>query len=234
VRFVRGALAPRRAVALQAVLASRRGPPARAARSPSPAQDPTEAAVAEPMKACRSCGSVKPLSAFPRHGGTKDGRRHHCQDCTPPRRPTRLEQRIADLEKANAKLTALLVEAYGHIRGGFQSALQRRALIVRIDQGLRWLSEIDMERPPPLKKFRPPVRYQNPDCLEEKWCGRGRMPRWLRAKLDAGAALADLGAPEAGLLREEFAAVRGVVLGQQDHGCRLNPPKALQEGTHSF
>jgi hypothetical protein len=146
---------------------------ARAARAPSPARAPTEAVVAELTKACRSCGSVKPLSAFARHGATQDGRRHRCRNCEPPRRPTQRDEKIAELLEANAKLTALLHEAYIGLRGGFQSVVERRHRLL-------------------------------------------------------------LGAPEAALLREEFAAVGGVVLGQLDHGCRLNPPKALQEGTLSF
>jgi DNA-binding protein H-NS len=171
---------------------------ARATRTPSPAPAPTEVAVAEPMKACRSCGSVKPLGAFARHGTSKDGRRHRCRDCEPPRRPPRREQRIAELRDANAKLTALLVEAYGHIRGGFQSALQRRALLARINQGVRWLSELETpERPPPVKRYKPPVRYRNPADPLEHWSGRGRMPRWLRAKIEAGAALLDFKIPDA-------------------------------------
>ena len=105
---------------------------ARAARAPSPTQAPTEAAVAEPMKACRSCGAMRPLSAFLRHGGTKDGRRHRCADCTPPRRPTRLEQWTAELEDANAKLATLLHEAYVGLRGGFQSIVARRCVLARI------------------------------------------------------------------------------------------------------
>jgi DNA-binding protein H-NS len=106
------------------------------------------------------------------------------------------DARVAELEQANAKLAALLHEAYAGLRGGFASVIARRALLARMHQGLRWLSESQTpELPPPVPRYKPPVRYRNTDCLEEKWSGRGRMPRWLRAKLDAGAALADFKIP---------------------------------------
>ncbi|HED14285.1 MAG TPA: H-NS histone family protein [Gammaproteobacteria bacterium] len=30
-------------------------------------------------------------------------------------------------------------------------------------------------------------KYRNPENIEETWTGRGQLPRWIRAKLEAGA-----------------------------------------------
>ena len=35
------------------------------------------------------------------------------------------------------------------------------------------------------------VKYRDPENQENAWTGRGMMPRWLRAKIDAGAKLED-------------------------------------------
>jgi DNA-binding protein H-NS len=35
------------------------------------------------------------------------------------------------------------------------------------------------------------VKYMNPDNRSETWTGRGRQPRWLVAKLNKGAKIAD-------------------------------------------
>jgi DNA-binding protein H-NS len=173
----------------------------RAARAPARSRQPaaeSSTVVVEPIiKACRACGVLKPLTAFARHGSTTDGRRHHCRDCKPPRQIPRIEK-LTELQEANAKLTALLHEAYAGIRGGFKSVIERRSLLARINQGLRWLSEVETpERPPPMKRFKPPVRYRNPANPTEQWSGRGKMPRWLKAKLEAGAALVDFKLPAA-------------------------------------
>ena len=37
-----------------------------------------------------------------------------------------------------------------------------------------------------------PPKYRNPDNTNEVWTGRGNKPRWVRAKLEAGAKLDDL------------------------------------------
>ena len=36
---------------------------------------------ATPVKRCRKCGELKPLDDFPRHRGSKDGRRSRCKPC---------------------------------------------------------------------------------------------------------------------------------------------------------
>lgn len=35
------------------------------------------------------------------------------------------------------------------------------------------------------------ARYRNPDNIDESWTGRGKQPRWLAAKLAAGAKIDD-------------------------------------------
>ncbi|NLD08930.1 MAG: H-NS histone family protein [Xanthomonadaceae bacterium] len=39
----------------------------------------------------------------------------------------------------------------------------------------------------PRKGRKVPPKYQNPDNPEEKWSGRGKMPVWMREKVEAGA-----------------------------------------------
>jgi DNA-binding protein H-NS len=34
-------------------------------------------------------------------------------------------------------------------------------------------------------------KYRNPDNRSETWSGRGRLPRWLQAKVDGGAKVED-------------------------------------------
>jgi len=46
-------------------------------------------------------------------------------------------------------------------------------------------SGVSIPKPPAV------IRYQNPDNPSETWAGRGRKPKWLTAKLDAGRTMED-------------------------------------------
>ena len=46
--------------------------------------------------------------------------------------------------------------------------------------------------PPPVKLVNPSTpKYRDPDKPENTWAGRGKMPGWLKEKLEAGASLED-------------------------------------------
>lgn len=42
-----------------------------------------------------------------------------------------------------------------------------------------------------LKKRKLPIKYKNPDNTDDVWSGRGRTPRWMTAKIKAGAKAED-------------------------------------------
>jgi DNA-binding protein H-NS len=57
-----------------------------------------------------------------------------------------------------------------------------------LERLVRQLSEQSHKRRP-YPEIAP--KYFNPDNPDETWCGRGLQPRWLKARLQAGAALSD-------------------------------------------
>ena len=80
------------------------------------------------------------------------------------------------------------IEAEINARGTLElDALKDRLRAIAEAQGVT-LAELFAQRKP--RKAATP-KYRNPEDPSEVWSGRGKPPRWLKEKLDAGAQLAE-------------------------------------------
>lgn len=96
---------------------------------------------------------------------------------------------VADLEKLTSQAGALIAQKKE------QELNDAYDNIVKIAEGVGLTLEELVARGGKNAKAtaRKPVaaRYRNPDNAEESWTGRGKQPRWLSAKIAAGAKIED-------------------------------------------
>ena len=84
-------------------------------------------------------------------------------------------------------LRGMSVDALLKLRADIDQTLSSRAAQLRKE--LSRLSGRSLKGASPLKGRKAPVKYR--DRAGNTWAGRGARPRWLRARLKAGAKLSD-------------------------------------------
>ena len=102
---------------------------------------------------------------------------------------------IAELQEKLAGYSAELRRAEAQVK-------YREALAAANALGFENLAELEQrilnpDAPSIKKRIVKPV-YRNPEVPSETWAGRGKPPRWLKAKLDAGAKVDDFRIAKAG------------------------------------
>jgi DNA-binding protein H-NS len=114
---------------------------------------------------------------------------------------TALKQFQAALASGRVTLTDItglaerLAKFYEELRQTEARKKYEEALQAAKSMGYESLSELEQRilnpnAPVVKKRIVKPV-YRNPDVPSETWAGRGKPPRWLKAKLDAGANIDD-------------------------------------------
>ena len=101
------------------------------------------------------------------------------------------------------QLTAVSIAELQEKLAGYSLVLRQEAARTKYQEalaaakamGFESLSELEQRvlnpTAPVIKKRVVKPVYRNPDAPSETWAGRGKQPRWLKAKIDGGAQVAD-------------------------------------------
>jgi DNA-binding protein H-NS len=118
---------------------------------------------------------------------------------------TRFQTALAADTATPASITELQEKLVGYsdeLRRAEAQVKYREALAAANALGFENLAELEQRilnpgAPIIKKRIVKPV-YRNPEVPSETWAGRGKPPRWLKAKLDAGAKVDDFRIAKAG------------------------------------
>mgnify|MGYP000471054797 CR=1 FL=1 len=95
--------------------------------------------------------------------------------------------KFEELWDLHAELTKMLVEKIG----AEKSELEKRLAILNRASVPGAADAAEPEAQPETARTKVPAKYRNTEPPHETWSGRGKLPRWLRKALEAGAKIDD-------------------------------------------